>query len=224
MVMATAGGAQPPPQGLSAQQRRQQNVLALYRAGAQTERIARLTGLSRRRVTDIVREFTIESVGNAGVHQLRTGLFADLQEAKELVQVAIFFSTELSTRERTQLINQLVKLVHEQALLIGAHAPRQLKVTNEVPPENEEAAAYARGVVRFMDLADKIAGSGYGSGRTELGSDAEELLEADVPELPIVKTELLRMYEATAQETPSGSGTLSAASLSTTAEGWSGPR
>jgi hypothetical protein len=75
-----------------------------------------------------------------------------------------------------------------------------------------------------MDLADKIAGSGYGSGRTELGSDAEELLEADVPELPIVKTELLRMYEATAQETPSGSGTLSAASLSTTAEGWSGPR
>jgi hypothetical protein len=118
----------------------------------------------------------------------------------------------------------LIKLVHEQALLVGAHGPKQLKVTSEVPPENEEAAAYARGVVRFMDLADKIAGSGYGSGRNPRDADTEQLLEADVPESPTVKPELLRQVEAIAQETASGPVTLSAAGLSGTKEGWAGPR
>jgi hypothetical protein len=80
MVMTTAREAQPPPQGQSAQESRMQTVLTLYEAGVQTERIARLTGLSRRRVTDIVRQFTIESVGNTGVRELRLSLYADLQE------------------------------------------------------------------------------------------------------------------------------------------------
>jgi hypothetical protein len=44
-------------------------------------------------------------------------------------------------------------------------------------------------------LADKIAASGYGSGRSEPVVDADVLLEGDVTETP-EKPELLRQYEA----------------------------
>jgi hypothetical protein len=88
-----------------------------------------------------------------------------------------------------------LKIVHEQAMLVGAHAPKQIAVTNAQPAVNEEAEEYARGVVQFMDLADKIAASGYGSGRAKLAVDPELLLEADVHETT-EKPELLSAYEA----------------------------
>jgi hypothetical protein len=89
----------------------------------------------------------------------------------------------------------LLKLVHEQALLVGAHSPKQIAVTKDEPVVNEQALEYSRGVVRFMELADKIAASGYGSGRSEPVVDVDVVMQGDVTETP-EKPELLRQYEA----------------------------
>jgi hypothetical protein len=174
---------------------RQQSVVAFYRAGVTTDRIARLTHLSRRRVTEIVRQSIAEVVREAGVEKVRLQLYVDLEEAKAQVQNALLFSPDLSPRERNQLFASLVKIVHEQALLIGAHAQKQLHVTEDIPETNEQAEEYARGVVEFMNLADKIAASGYGSGRTPPDAPTDFVGYAgtvETDEMP----ELLRQYEA----------------------------
>ncbi len=171
---------------------RSQAVLALYKAGITTARISEVTGYSRRRVTAITRGFLEQSIKNARIEDLRAKLFVDLEEVKALVLDALLFGDDLSPRERAQQTNALIKIVHEQALLVGAHSPKQIAVTSEAPPVNEEAQAYAEKVVRFMELSEKLAA--IGPPRTQLTTEyADELIEAEVaePEVP----ELLRQFE-----------------------------
>jgi len=53
-------------------------------------------------------------------------------------------------------------------LLVGAHSPKQIAVTKDEPVVNEQALEYSRGLSSgSWRLADKIAASGYGSGRSE---------------------------------------------------------
>ena len=166
----------------SSKQSRRETVLRLYGAGVETVRIARLTGLSRRRVTGLVREHAVESVRNAEVQELRLMLFVDLEEIKDVLQRSLLYRKDVPAKDRTQLVTGIVRIVHEQALLMGAHAPRQVAVTQTVV-ENPLADEYVEDLEdleKWMDLADKIAQSGYGSGREELTHDeAESALDAD---------------------------------------------
>jgi len=156
-------------------------VITFYRAGLNTDRIAHLTGISRRRVTEIVNESIGQALEEAGTDGIRRQLYAELEMLKAPFRDAFFFhSDDASPRERARLANIIIRLIHEQAVLMGVQAPRQVAITSSPPPVNEEALAFSRDVVRFMDLSDKIAASGYGSGRTELAVDPDLLLETDV--------------------------------------------
>jgi hypothetical protein len=61
--------------------------------------------------------------------------------------------------------------------------------------ENEQAKEYALGVVKFTELADKIADSGYGSGRSRETLDTDVLIETDVVD-ESAPPELLGQFEA----------------------------
>jgi hypothetical protein len=181
------------PSTPSSKQSRRETVLRLYGAVVETDRIAKLTGLSRRRVNGLVREHSIESVRTAEVQELRLGLFVDLEEVKNLLQRSLLFRKDVPAKERTQLVNGIVRIVHEQALLMGAHAPRQVAVTQTVV-ENPLADQYVEDLEKWMDLADKLGLSGYGSGREEMASeDAEGVLDADLEPAPPTP---LRSYQA----------------------------
>jgi hypothetical protein len=184
----------PTPPRVRAQSRKR-TVVAYFQAGVKTDKIARLTHLSRRRVTAILRESMAQSLRDTSIEEVRLRLYVELQELLAVLQDAFFFDDDLSPRERGQLVSSIVKVVHEQALVMGLHAPRQVAVVNEQPVENEQAAKYARDLVTFMNLCDKIAASGYGSGRSPETLDTELLLEADAADSPL-KPELLRQFEA----------------------------
>jgi hypothetical protein len=175
-------------------------VVTFYRAGLTTDRIAHLTGLSRRRVTEIVKESIGQALEDAGTDGIRRQLYAELEQLKAVFRDALFFHSDDATpRERRQLADVIIKLIHEQAVLMGVNAPRQIAVSNEQPVRNEQAEEYARGVVEYMELADKIAASGYGSGRSVSAVDHELLIEMDVPE-ETDAPELLLAFEAGALE------------------------
>lgn len=179
---------------------RRTTVVNFYRAGLTTDRIARLTGVSRRRVTEIVKESIGQALEDAGTDGIRRQLYAELEQLKRVFRDAFFFhGDDASPRERRQLADVMIKLIHEQAMLMGVQAPRQISVSNEQPVRNEEAEEYARGVVEYMRLADKIAASGYGSGRSASAVDHELLIEMDVPD-ESGTPELLLAFEAGALE------------------------
>jgi hypothetical protein len=192
MVVAVIPETSIVPSTQSAHGNRTQAVVALYRAGIKTDRIAHVTGLSRRRVSAIVRQAIREAVRNAGVEDLRLKLFADLEEAKVGLQDTMAEEDDLLPKERVQLSGALVRLTHEQALLFGAHAPKQIRVDNALPVVNEQAAQRAREMVRFMELSDKMAAVGPGR-RGLTAQEADDIIEAD-PE--VVTPELLREYES----------------------------
>jgi hypothetical protein len=172
-------------------------VVSFYRAGLNTDRIAQLTGLSRRRVTEIVKESIGRALEDAGTDGIRRQLYAELEHMKRVFQDALFFhSDDASPRERAQLAGIILRLIHEQAVLMGVNAPKQqIAFTYEQPVRNEQAEEYARGVVRYMELADKIAASSYGSGRREPTADEKLFLESNLHE-STGTPELLLAYEA----------------------------
>ena len=176
-------------------------MVTFYRAGVNTDRIAHLTGLSRRRVTEIVKESIGRALEDAGTDGVRRQLYAELEHMKRVFRDALFFhSDDASPRERARLTGIILRLIHEQAVLMGVNAPKQqFAFTYEQPVRNEQAEEYARGVVRYMELADKIAASGYGSGRREPRADEKQFLEANRHE-STGTPELLLAYEAGALE------------------------
>jgi hypothetical protein len=184
MVVAVIPETSIVPPTPSAPGNRTQAVVALYRSGIATRRISEVTGLSRRRVSAIIRQVTMEAVKNVGVEDLRAKLFADLEEAKVGLQDTLGEVDDLPPKERVQLTGALVRLSHEQALLFGAHAPKQIAVTDEAPTVNEEAMAAAQRMIQFMTLSEKMAA--VGRPRARLSSEAaDELIEADVVEAEV---------------------------------------
>jgi len=175
---------------------RRQTVVTFYRAGVKTDKIAHLTGISSRRVTEIVNESIGQALDEAGTDGIRRKLYAELEALKDVFVDALFFHfDDASPREQAQLATTFVKIIHEQAVLMGVNAPRQVAVATFKPQDNEEALKLSRDVVRFMELADRIAESGYGSGRSTMAVDPELLLESDVSEATGTP-ELLLAYEA----------------------------
>ncbi len=151
-------------------------------------------------MTEIVKESIGQALEDAGTDGIRRQLYAELEQLKAPFRDALFFhGDDASPRERARLAGIIVRLVHEQAVLMGVNAPRQIAVSTEQPVVNEQAEEYARGVVRFMELADKIAASGYGSGRSNLAVDHELLIEMDAQE-EAGTPELLLAFEAGALE------------------------
>ncbi len=175
-------------------------MVTFYRAGLNADRIARLTGLSRRRVTEIVKESIGQALEDAGTDGIRRQLYAELEQIKAPFRDAfLFHSDDASPRERARLAGIIIRLIHEQAVLMGVNAQKQIAVTNDQPVVNEQAEEYARGVVQFLNLADKIAASGYGGGRSASAVAHELLIEMDVQE-ETGTPELLLAFEAGALE------------------------
>jgi hypothetical protein len=141
----------------------------------------------------------MDAVRNAGVEDLRLKLFADLEEVKVGLQDTFAEVDDLPPKERVQLIGAMVRLSHEQALLFGAHVPKQIRVDNASPVENEQAAQRAREIVEFMELSEKMAAVGPGR-RGLTTQEAENIIEAD--EIKPSKPELLREFEEQNEKTP----------------------
>lgn len=137
----------------------------------------------------------IDDLKNAGVDELRMKLFVNLEEVKVTIQDSLLLREQLSSRERAQLTSSLIKIVHEQALLVGAHAAKQIAVADAGNVVNEEAMAYAKDVVRFMELSEKMAAANHGRSRLT-ADDADAIIDADLVE-PTVP-DLLRQFEAEA--------------------------
>jgi hypothetical protein len=87
----------------------------------------------------------------------------------------------------------MVRLSHEQALLVGAHAPKQIAVTDDAPVENEQAMEKAQRMIQFMTLSEKMAAVGPGR-RGLTPQEADDIIEADTSEP--TTPELLQEYEA----------------------------
>jgi len=179
-------------------------VLALYRAGIPPARIAQVTKLNRHRVTQIVRESIAQGFQEAGVEDVRLRLLVDLEELKVALQRRLFFGQEISPTEQIRLANSIVRIIHEQALLAGAHAPKQVTVESGPPVVNEKARQRARDLVEFMDLADQIARSGYGARGPVVNTEQPPALDAEVDCSPDAEgvggscdeTELLQGFRA----------------------------
>jgi hypothetical protein len=139
----------------------------------------------------------------AELEAIRRELWADLEEVKRALEAALFprrlpdglkLPAGLGViPPKKDDVMSLVKIVHEQALLMGVHAPKQTSVTHKIE-ENPLADQFANDLNEWMDLADKIARSGYGLGREELShEEAENVLDADGEP---TKPALLRAYAA----------------------------
>jgi hypothetical protein len=165
-------------------------VVNLYRAGFRAGRIAQLTRLSRRRVTEIVKESIAQRLRDCSIEETRIGLFVDLEMLLRTTEQAFYHNPDLSRRERNRLVTMIVKLIHEQAWLMGLHAPRQTVVTNEQPVKNEQAEAFAQDVARFIELSNKMVRSAPGD--PEASVDTEPSLDAEASELAAEKSWLLR--------------------------------
>lgn len=201
LAIAPSPSPSPPPSSSTRSRTksstRRTTVVSFYRAGLNTDRIAHLTGLSRRRVSEIVKESIGQALEEAGTDGIRRQLYAELEMLKAPFRDALFFhSDDASPRERARLTGIILRLIHEQAVLMGVNAPKQqIAITHEQPVKNEQAEEYARGVVEYMRLADKIAASGYGSGRAKPTVDDELFLETNLHE-STGTPELLLAYEA----------------------------
>ncbi len=171
-------------------------------------KLAEMTGYSAERCRQIIHAKLAEGADRE-VLELRKSLYADLEQLKQVYVVAIHNPTNPLTGQPLQPgimiipdkdeASMLLKIIHEQAMLVGAPAPKQVSVSQAQPAVNEEAEEYARGVVQFMNLADKIAASGYGSGRSATAVDHELRSEMDVQQ-ETGTPELLLAFEAGALE------------------------
>ena len=104
-------------------------------------------------MSEIVKESIGRALEDAGTDGIRRQLYAELEQLKAVFEDAFFFhSDDASPRERARLAGIILRLIHEQAVLMGVQAPRQIAVTSDQPVVNEQAEEYARGVVRYMQL------------------------------------------------------------------------
>jgi len=184
---------------------RQQAVWLLYCVGVHSyAELSRRTGYSAVWCGQIVRRRLATEQGQRDVQEVRATQWAHLEALRIALEPAIHITRNPVTGEKLPEgmhivpnkddVASYIKLIHEQALLTGSHSPKQMAITNEsAPAENEEAQAYAEKVVRFMELSEKLAA--IGPPRTQLTTEyADELIDADVaePEVP----ELLRQFES----------------------------
>jgi hypothetical protein len=195
---------------------RKQTVTNLYRAGFRTGRIAQLTHLSRRRVTEIVKESIAQGLRDSSIEEIRIGLYVDLEELLVITEQAFYHNPDLSRRERNRLVCVIVRLIHEQAWLMGLHAPRQVAVVKDQPVKNEQAEAFARDVARFIELSNKMVGPARED--PELSFDAESSFDGEVSEFAAERSWLLsQVGEVDMDREP----TLSAESFSGLSTNWS---
>jgi hypothetical protein len=171
--------------------------------------LAAATGYSYDHVREIIREQILLQAEEEDVVEYRRQLWADLEEVKLTLAPALF---PRSLPDGTPLPEGIgvipadkdaaatfLKFCHEQALLVGAHAPKQTTTTHKVE-ENAQADQFANDLTEWMDLADKLGMSGYGSGREELShEDAESVLDADI--VPTPRPPLLEQVEEAASKT-----------------------
>jgi hypothetical protein len=181
---------------------RQQSVWLLYCIGVHSYAdLSRWTGFSNVLCRQIVRKKLAEGAGR-DIEDFRNTSWAHLEMLRIELEPAIHITRNpldgsllpegVRVTPHKDDVSSYIKIIHEQALLTGTHAPKQVAITGDAPTVNEEAAAAQR-LVRFMTLSEKMAAVGPGR-RGLTAQEADDIIVADTAEP--TTPELLQEYEA----------------------------
>lgn len=171
-----AGPGKPGPPARGAEQVEafinQQEVVTLRRKGYTNQDIADATGYSVRGIEEIMhrwRQSVLASNDPTMDRALKSKMYDDIVHA--LSPFAIPMAGQMPDEK---MLKVLLTTLRDQRALLGSDAPTKVEFTN--PLTDKAGEAEADDVQRFMELADQLQTSGYGSGRI---LDAEEVEQED---------------------------------------------
>lgn len=162
------------------------HILELRSQSMTHAEIAALTGYSRPHITKLLKKIMRELLDEAGADEVRVNEVARIEK----MQAKLLRQMKLDDDEvpvSLHSVDRFIKLSNLKAQYVGAFAPKQINHTVNVDEDDGvekalEAERIATATERFIELADKIASAGYGSG--VIGEDVvdAELVEDDTAE------------------------------------------
>ena len=162
------------------------DILHLKHQGKSAAEIGAIVGLSRTAIVRMIPKIMREVLDEAGAEEVRGMELIRLEMITQSMWPALVKPEDPDFIPDDRMVNAYLNVSKRKAELVGADAPKQLKV--DVNDNSAIAEQLVTNVNRYMDLADRVAAGGIGSGRTaeELAADGETIDAEVVEDLPVI--------------------------------------